>query len=113
MELKDFISNSLVDIQEGVEDAIKRVDEKGTTGVVNPHLVNVKTRASLMQNVQFDIAVTASDKEGQGVKGGIKVVGIAIGADGKTSSETSVVSRIQFNIPIIPPVTEVRNNNPQ
>lgn len=107
MELKDFISNSLVDIQEGVEDAIKKVDSKGTTGVINPDFKHVRTNAALIQNVNFDIAVTASDKEGTGIQGRIKVVGIEIGGDGTNSTETSMVSRIQFCVPIIPPTTEI------
>lgn len=107
MQLKDFISNSLFDIQQGVEDAIKRSSAQSSSGTINPHFVTYRTSSTLVQEVKFDIAVTASDKDNDGIKAGINVVGISIGVDGKNISETSVFSRIQFNIPIIPPVTKI------
>jgi len=55
--------------------------------------------------VQFDIAVTVSDKSADKIDGGIKVVALTFGAGMTESTENSKVSRIQFYIPLIPPAT--------
>ncbi|OBU35998.1 hypothetical protein CTM76_00420 [Photobacterium phosphoreum] len=108
MELKSFIATTLGEIQEGVQIAINQTIANGVNGAINPSWGGTRDmNTSLIQNVQFDIAVTASDEDKAGVKGGIKVVGISIGGEDTTSTTTSKVSRIQFSIPVIPPVTTI------
>ena len=63
------------------------------------------TDSALVQEVEFDIAVTVSDEEKAGVNAGIKVVGLSAGGEDSAISKTSKISRIRFTIPIIPPVT--------
>ncbi|ACE83820.1 hypothetical protein [Cellvibrio japonicus] len=108
MELKEFIASTLGEIQEGVQLAINETIKNGVNGVINPSRGGTNNiNASLIQNVNFDIAVTVADEEKAGVKGGIKVVGISVGGEDTATSKTSRVSRIQFSIPVIPPVTTV------
>jgi len=108
MELKDFVSETLFEIQLGVQLAIQRTKKENTNGVINPvwgHHSN--TDDSHIKEVRFDIAVTINDKTSDKLGAGIKVMGINVGGDALDSKESSHVSRIQFSIPIIPPVTVV------
>jgi hypothetical protein len=108
MELKDFITATIVEIQSGVQAAIDHAVKNKIGGAINPSWGSVKAiNASLIEKVHFDIAVTVSDKTSGNAEAGIKVVGIKIGGGGSGSTETSNVSRIQFSIPIIPPVTTI------
>jgi hypothetical protein len=102
MELKDFISNTLFEIQEGVNDAIGRIDSDDNNAVINPENPQY---ARTMQQVQFDIALTTSDEDKVGAKAGIKVAMFSVGADGSQSTKSSSVSRVQFSIPFYPPYT--------
>lgn len=108
MELKEFIASTLGEIQEGVQKAINETSKNDVAGVINPHWGKVSNlNSSLIQQINFDIAVTVSDEEKAGVNGGIKVVGLSIGGEDTAISKASRVSRIQFSIPIIPPITIV------
>ncbi len=109
MELREFVTETLIAIQEGVQEAIHRWTEGQRTGVINP-VWNVKDGVTVdwkdyERVVEFDVAVTATDKAGATGKGGIKVFTVVdVGAEGSTSSERSTVSRIKFSIPIVPPL---------
>lgn len=82
MELKEFISNTLTQMAEGVSDAIQKSDGKGY--LVNPSA----TKIGVDCNVHFDLSVE-SGKEGAA---SIKVLGGGM-------SERSV-NRITFDINI-------------
>jgi hypothetical protein len=77
MELREFVAETLIAIQEGVRDAILGIDERKVTGKVNP-VWNVDPGAKVdwrdyVQSVEFDVAVTATDKaEATGKGGGSK-----------------------------------------
>jgi hypothetical protein len=107
MELKEFIANTLSEIQEGVQMAIDKTIKGSVPGAINPNFKSSNRDRSLVQNISFDIAVTVADEEKAGISGGIKVVGLSLGGQDNVSSSTSRVSRIQFSIPVIPPVTNV------
>ncbi len=108
MELKEFIAATLGEIQEGVQMAINQTISKKINGAINPSWGGTgDINSSLIQEVKFDIAVTVADEEKAGMNGGIKVVGLSIGGDGSTATTTSRVSRIQFSIPVVPPVTTI------
>lgn len=109
MELKEFIAETLFEIQQGVEDAIRKTQTHDTAGAINPVFgTEARTSSSNIREVSFDIAVTVNDKSTDKIGGGIKVMGVGIGAKVETNAESSHVSRIQFSIPIIPPVTTVQ-----
>jgi hypothetical protein len=105
MELREFITATLTEIQLGVQNAIDSAAKSHTKGAINPCWGVPQSKH--IEKVQFDIAVTVSDKREGSAEAGIKVVGISLGGDKSKSSETSHVSRIQFSIPIIPPVTNI------
>jgi hypothetical protein len=106
MELREFVAETLVAIQEGVAEAIRRVDENKVVGRINPvwrgdEKIDWK---EYVQPVEFDVAVTTTDKSAAGGKGGIRVLSaVELGAEGSKSRENSIVSRIKFSIPISAP----------
>lgn len=113
MELKEFISNALIDISQGIRDAQRESKDSGA--IINPHINSgaselskhglIWTSGTPAHLIKFDLAVTVT--EGSGTKGGIGIVAGAInlGSSGQSNSESMVVSRIQFSIPVIYPPT--------
>ena len=114
MELKEFITESLVQIQEGVQDAInRRASLTDAAGVINPVWGTSGDDISFrdMQKVEFDVAVTATDRTAGGGKAGLRIFSAEVGADASKSVENSTVSRIKFTVPFIPPVQIVRRSH--
>ena len=100
MDLRDFIATTITEIQYGVQLAIDQTTD--VKGAVNPIWGEGNISNDHIQEIHFDIAVTAKEQTNDQAGGGIKVMGV--GVDGKVTnlSENSHVSRIQFSIPIIP-----------
>jgi hypothetical protein len=97
MNLKDFVSESLFEIVSGISDAQTRLGDSGAQ--VSPKIRSLFTQTQtggtnmalgwdhnggLIQVVDFDVAVTAT--EGAETKGGIGVVAgtFALGSQGKS-----------------------------
>ncbi len=108
MELREFVTETLIAILEGVQEAIRHTQKTQTVGSISP-VWSTKEGEKLdwkeyVQPVEFDVAVTATDKSEVSGKGGIKVFTVGdVGAGGSRGSERSSVSRIKFSIPIVPP----------
>ncbi|MBH0048447.1 hypothetical protein [Pseudoalteromonas sp. NZS11_1] len=113
MDLKEFISESIVEIVEGIVDAQSRI--KSDDALIVPSVHNVFTQSksggtnlaigwdkkgNLINSVEFDVAVTSS--EGTETKGGIGVVAgiVALGSQGKSLENNQSISRLKFRIPI-------------
>lgn len=114
MELNEFISNTLMQIAEGVQLSQKRFAELG--GAVNPsHLqqvsgdipygkdVAVRGYAKILCNVQFEVSLTSDNTTN--TNGGIAVLFGAFSLGGKqgTESKDVALNRVKFNIPIVLP----------
>ena len=112
MQLKDFVSQTLIQIAEGVGEEQRMTAE--SVGMVNPKIgslfVNSQTGGTnmalgwtasrdLINMVSFDVAVTATD--GTGTKGGIGIVigAVALGSQGNSETRNEAVSRVQFKVP--------------
>ena len=109
MQLQEFIKQVLVQIAEGVKEA----DQELGAGYVNPEprgdtkLNKVaeagyipSDKGTLIQQVQFDVAVSSA--EGKETKGGIglMIAPLALGSQGKSDSSSSSTSRISFKVPL-------------
>ena len=119
MELKDFVSETVRSIIEGVKDA--QDSAKNNSALVNPgglsRGINNKSNNSNWDNsnnvyeqpVSFDVAVTIEEQTGG--KGTIKVLGGIINADvgGQATAVSGSVNRVQFVIPVMLPVQEIAN----
>jgi hypothetical protein len=92
MELKEFISETLIQIADGIQEGHKYICDKNKGGGVND------TR---LITIRFDVAVTILDEEKSGISGKIGIVNLisAGGDNGNTSSNTKY-SRIEFSLPV-------------
>jgi hypothetical protein len=111
MELREFVTEILSQVIEGVKAAQLRAKEHGAR--VNPHLTTSAELAvkhgiliasgGAAQLVQFDVALTA--REGTGTKGGVGIVvgAFALGSTGQSQAENSSVSRVKFSVPLVLP----------
>ena len=108
MELRQFISKTLFDIQAGVNDAIHLAKDGKVPGAINPVWGGAaKAGRDDVQTVTFDIAVQASETGSSEGGGGIKVMGVGIDGSLSSSTENTHTSRIQFTIPILLPVQSI------
>ena len=111
MNLRDFISETLIQIAEGVKDAQGKFSAHGAR--INPKITSAASRASehglisasgsAAQLVHFDVALTTTD--GTGTKGGIGVFAgaVSLGSSGQSKTENSSISRVQFIVPLVLP----------
>lgn len=111
MDLREFVRETLVEIQYGVHAAIKEcIADKEFRGAINPVWGtgwDAITREHV-RLVEFDVAVTVSEASSVDGKAGIKVFSIAeAGAGGSAKTENSTVSHIKFSVPIVPATTIV------
>ncbi|MBJ6801136.1 hypothetical protein [Geomonas propionica] len=113
MELKDFISETLSQLIEGVIDAQTKVMKPGSSGGrVSPHVrtPDVKSLYGVTNDnlpvifVDFDISVEA--QEGKGTKGGIGVVAgmFTLGSQGESKENVQTSNKIRFKIPVALPL---------
>lgn len=77
MELKDFISNTLKDIVEGVVAAQAHVGTRRAS--VNSSDYANRDHARLAQEILFDVAVTTTETSHENVKAGIFVAPLGLG----------------------------------
>lgn len=113
MELKDFVSQTLVQIVQGVTEAQRQV---GEDAVISPVVMSLSSLASehgfLQTNqghaqiVRFDVAVSASSDTEARAGGGIKVMSVSIGGEKATADKQSSVSHVQFSVPVVLPGAE-------
>ena len=116
MELREFICETIVQISNGVNDAIEKckdldviINPNVMTGSKDDYVIPKKTNKDIERRVQIidmDIAVTVSDssENNAGCKFGIEVLGF--GAKMKDSSVIRSENRIKFSIPVSLPITD-------
>lgn len=90
MELKEFITETIVQITDGLRDGHNYVVQNGYgSGISDSHY----------RDVTFDIALSTVEEESTGKKGNISVANILnAGAQEALKSNSSNISRIQFKI---------------
>ncbi len=111
MELKDFIKNTLSQIASGVVEAEKEISTLG--GSVNPiggYFAQDQLggrrwsfKDGIVEIVEFDVALTSSEKEGTAGGIGVFLGGVHLGTKGTSGEEQVSSSRIKFSIPILLP----------
>ncbi len=113
MNLKDFVEETL----SSIIDAVTELQEKyeGSEALINPQPSHgtddqLEERASeddvrRIQNVAFDIAVTAPSADGGGGGSIKKVAAVNLGTTGTGAISAEQLSRIRFEIPISLPMS--------
>lgn len=104
MDLKAFVSETIVQIISGVEDAIRKAAEVSDTGKVNPEYEG--SPHGKTQDVEFDVAVTVTERSGREGGAGLKVAVFQAGAKGERATENVAVSRVRFTVPVAVPYTK-------
>lgn len=104
MDLKTFVKQALTEIVEGVLDAQRAVAESGAR--INPRGIRggdeLKRQGSgrSVQDIEFDVATTATDSETEAGK--VRVMVVSVG--GGHQSQTSIATRIKFSVPVTLPL---------
>ncbi|MBN1904069.1 MAG: hypothetical protein JW927_03135 [Deltaproteobacteria bacterium] len=119
MELKQFISEALSSIVEGVVGAQSKTKNLGA--FVNPGNL-MKTSSEISKDViwdnrtnnvarliSFDIAVTVEEGTKTNAKIGVVAGFLSLGAGGASENKQLAVSRIQFGVPVLLPTLDLPN----
>ncbi|WP_299583560.1 hypothetical protein [uncultured Microbulbifer sp.] len=119
MDLKEFVSETIVSIVSGIKEAQEKTKDLGAS--VNPGGLMRKSEAvsdnttwdnrnnNFSQPVAFDIAITAEDSAKGGAK--VKVLSGILGGDvgGEKGSKNVLASRIQFTVPVLFPSEDIED----
>ncbi len=113
MELKEFVTESIKQIVDGVNDAIPYAAENGSR--INPkrqvfYTNNVGTRSdpkdgASIEAIEFDVAITIT--EGTQTKAGIGILTglVGLGAQGQSEATNTSLTRLRFVVPLVLPTT--------
>ena len=115
MELKEFVTESIIQITDGItraQEALKdewvRINPKpaADVSVVSPMLYTAENGAGVFA-LTFDVAVSAEDKEGGGGFG-IKVLNVGVNLSDASQETRSTFSRVTFTVPIAYPLKKLQ-----
>ncbi len=121
MDLKEFVSETILSVISGVSDAQEKAKELGAhvnPGGLTRNVSNIADNAiwdnstnNYAQPVTFDVAVTAEDTATGGAK--VKVLSGILGGDigGQKGNKNVVASRVQFVVPVLLPAQDIDNPN--
>jgi len=109
MELKDFVEDVLTQITEGAEAAQEKLF--GRDVIINPPSANGSSGRSYniwndkraIEEIDFEVALTATQKEGNKVGVGVFFGGLTAGITSKNDAENVVATKIKFKMQIILP----------
>ncbi len=112
MELKQFVTETLVQISEGIQDAQKQLKERGSEAIINTNMTKTDAehlvtggRRRPVEYVEFDVAILAN--EGTETKAGIGLTVASLfnlDAGGKSNQTAGRESRIKFKVPMSYPM---------
>lgn len=121
MDLKEFVSETILSVITGVIEAQEKAKELGAhvnPGGLTRNVSNIADNAiwdnttnNYAQPVSFDVAVTAEDTAKGGAK--VKVLSGILGGDigGEKGNKNVIASRVQFVIPVLLPSQDIENPN--
>ena len=107
MNVEEFVATTLEQIVAGVRRAQMAAANHG--GVVNPQVETAPSgrldmiTATLLQDVEFDVAVTVSKASKSGASLRVAVPWVGAGVEGSSGNDQSAISRIKFTVPIVLP----------
>lgn len=116
MELDKFITETLNAVVRGVKNSQDFAKENGAR--INPHAGRwdlEKTKytffgreegARTISSIEFDIAISSSNEQENGIKGGINVMSLNFGGNVSDKDAKETVSRIKFCIDVVLPNVE-------
>lgn len=110
MDLKEFISETLTQICEGVKDAQERCENIG--GLINPMLAVKVCNSETYRHdgkdypstgVKFNVGLTESSSNGGKTGIGVFLGKMSLGHESSKDSQSQSVTSVEFTITIVPP----------
>lgn len=109
MDLKEFTKETLVQIVQGVKEANEQlvqynanVPKKTIRVSDNNVFVNEDNAQANAIEIDFDVAVTATETDGTKGGGGIRVAQLLFGGiEASNSTENQFISRVKYTIPLV------------
>lgn len=107
MDVKEFVSETLKQVIEGVKNAQEFAVENGAE--VEPELAAVSQPIggptkyighASKKEIAFDVAVTAQETEGQGGKAGLRIPYLDLGGSLSAEQTNATVSRVRFAVDV-------------
>ena len=100
MELKEFVTKTILDVIEGVRDA--QLSNKTTAQI------NAATAGRKIENIDFDVALSVTDgnEKDRGITVSIPSISKA-GSFGRKESRETTEQRVKFSIPVAYPFPDV------
>lgn len=118
MELKEFVTVTLVQISEGIEGAQKQLKEAGSKAIINTNTTTIDDKQLVtggrrrpVHFVEFDVAIIAN--QGTETKAGIGLTVaslLKLDAGGKSTDSNGRESRIKFKVPMTYPMHVFEND---
>lgn len=111
MELKDFISQTIIDIVAGVKDA---QDILGGN-IINPHIeytledrnmTDIKNKRITIETIKFKVGLTESTSSGTKNGIGVFLPKISIGHENDKANEQQSITSVEFSGPVSFPVRQ-------
>ena len=113
MELDKFITETLNAVVKGVKNSQDFAKENGAR--INPHVgkwdldrtkftfFGKEEGARTISSIEFDVAISSSNEQENGIKGGINVMSLNFGGNVSDKDAKETVSRIKFAIDVVLP----------
>jgi len=113
MKLDEFVKTVMIDILNGIRAAQRDYDtgafivaqEIGEHDYASHDRVK-RSKGLSSTIIDFDIAISAEESSAASGEGGLKILGMGAGVSGDIASKDSRVTRIQFAIPVILPISQ-------
>lgn len=126
MDIKEFVSEAILQIAQGIKKASEKCQENQLDVIVNPNVtIGSDNGAGIpkdseqyqisrrIQMVDMDIAVTVQNATEKGVNGNLSISVLGIGGKGIGKTANIHESRIHFSIPVSFPITIVLKQESQ
>jgi hypothetical protein len=112
MELKEFITETLVQIAEGIEEAQAKLQDKNSEAIINTSMTETDSgqlvtggRRKAVEMVEFDVAILANQGTATNAGVGLTVASLLkLEAGGKSNESKGTESRIKFKVPMSYPM---------
>lgn len=108
MELKNFITETIENIVEGVAAAQKSIKDKGAK--INPKSVQFRENgqwnnhnSGMPRFVEFDVGLISANKSGSSEGIGVFLGSVSLGKKNDQGAEHTAITRIKFSVPLVLP----------